>query len=163
MERAKEREVLIPIILKTSDCLWSEVLAVKRSTLSFDPYFIEEMLYEEGERYLVTAGIFKLDEYKLMYERLGGHIGSYQELWHKLKSDNDSIENSLEQMKVKASVLLHTCIFSKPDLDNNLVLRNLHAHNYSMAIKTMSATLKHLIDCNVLFFNGKKIKPQKNF
>jgi len=37
------------------------VLAVKRLSLSFDPYFIEEMLYEEGERHLVTAGIFELD------------------------------------------------------------------------------------------------------
>ena len=47
MEKAKEGEVYLQIILETSDNLWSEMLAFKRSGLSFSPYYMQEMSYKE--------------------------------------------------------------------------------------------------------------------
>ena len=135
MEKAKEKEITLPIILETSDTLWSEVLAVKRSRLSFHPYYIQEIQYEEGIHDLVESGLCTLEEYDMMYEKLGGHTGSYQELWHTIKLTNCTISNALVESERKAYGFLLRCILLKPDLDTASVLKILLTHNYSMDIK----------------------------
>ena len=160
MEKAKGKEITLPIILETSESLWSEVLAVKISRLSFRPYYIQEMQYEEGIHYLVKSGLCTLEEYDMMYEKLGGHTGSYQELWHTIKLRNCTISNALVELERKAYGLLLSCIFLKPDLDTASVLKILLTHNYSMHIKEIPPSVKHLIECNILYFNEKTIQPQ---
>ena len=162
MERAKQKEIHIPIILETSDCLWTNVMAVKRSSLSFRLYHMQEMLYEEGERDMVTAGIYTPHEYKRIYERLGGHIGSYLELWDVSRMTSSSIERSLETLQRGAFIQLQTCISSQPDGELLIrILKDLHTHNYVIKPLTMSAAMKLLIDCNVLFYNGESIQPSR--
>lgn len=53
MEKTKEGGILFPIILETSDTLWFEVPAVKRSQMSFKPYFMQEMICGEGKEEFV--------------------------------------------------------------------------------------------------------------
>lgn len=65
MERMKEGDIASypqPIILETSDCSWTETHAVKRSGLSFEPYYIQEMTYEEGEKDMFNKGLYTSDE-----------------------------------------------------------------------------------------------------
>jgi len=95
MEKAKEKQVSIPIILETSDSLWYQVPAVKRSRFSFHPYYIREMLFEEGEHDMVkNNGLWTPEEYNMIYKILGGHTGSYQELWHTIKISNGTISDA---------------------------------------------------------------------
>ena len=111
MEKAKEDVVYLPIILETSDNLWSETLAFKRSSMSFSPYYMQEMSYEEGEQDLIKSGLFTLDEYKLAYEKLGGHIGSYKEILDMLNyARRCTFKSALEKVQHKATVLVHACI-----------------------------------------------------
>ena len=56
MEKAKQNVTSKTIILETSDNLWTDVVTIKRSSLSFRPYYIEEMVYKEGERDMVATG-----------------------------------------------------------------------------------------------------------
>ena len=85
MEKAKENEVYLPIILETSDNLGSKMLALKRYSLSFSPYYMQEMSYEEGEQNLIKSRLFTLNEYKLAYINfLGRHIRLYKEIWDML-------------------------------------------------------------------------------
>ena len=53
MERTKEGGILIPFILETSDMLWFEVSTVKKSRMSFEPYFIKEMTCGEAKEEFV--------------------------------------------------------------------------------------------------------------
>lgn len=161
MEKAKEKEINLPIILETSDTLWSDVLAVKRSSLSFRPYFMQEMSYDEGKHDMVESGLCTLEEYNLMYENLGGHTGSYQELWHTVRITNSTITSALKEIQKKAYILLQSCVFSKPNLDSKAVLKNMQKHNYSVHINDMVSSIQHLIKCNVLYFNGETLQPQK--
>lgn len=69
------------------------MLAVKRSLCL---YYLNEMSYEEGERDMVTTGICISNEHKIMYEKLGRHTGSYQELRYILQLTGDSIESLLD-------------------------------------------------------------------
>ena len=64
MENAKEKQVYFN--------LWSEMLAFKKSGLSYRPYYMQEMSYEE-EQDLIKSELFTLDEYKLTYEKLREH------------------------------------------------------------------------------------------
>ena len=41
------------------------------------------------------------------------------------------------------------------------ILKDLHTHNYVIKPLTVSAAMKHLIDCNVLFYNGESIQPSR--
>lgn len=161
MEKAKEKKIYVPIILETSDNLWCEVVAVKRSSLSFEPYYMQEMTYEEGERDIVRMDLFTTKEYTMIYDKIGGHMGSYQELWVKVKESNISINDALQEMLEKAYVILRACTFSKPNLDYKSALRSLQTHNYSLQVTEMSAELQHLIECNILYLDKKEIRPQK--
>ena len=165
MERMKKKGIQFPIILETSDCSWSETLAVKRSSLSFEPYYIKEMTYEEGEKDMIEMGLYTSEEYKVIYNKLGGHIGSYVHLWHTIRSTNGTINSSLEALQMKAVFALEACLLAKPELDYESALKDLQTHNFSIHItkgQGLIPPLKHLIDCKILFFDGLTVVPCKN-
>ena len=57
MEKAKQKEISISVILETSDNSWYELVAVKRLRLSFKPYYMQEMVYEELEKDIIRMGL----------------------------------------------------------------------------------------------------------
>ena len=113
MERAKEKGLHIPIILVTSDCLWTETLAVKRSRLSFEPYYIKEMTYEEGEKDIIEMTLYTRDDYKVIYDKLCGHTGSYVHLCHKIQAIHGTINSSLEALQKKTFIALMAYLLAK--------------------------------------------------
>ena len=48
MEKYKENRVIFPTIMETSDFLWFKAPRVHKSRLSYLPYVIKEMDFEEG-------------------------------------------------------------------------------------------------------------------
>jgi len=52
----------------------------------------------------------------MIYKILGGHMGSYQELWHTIKISNGTISSALDELNRKALVHLKACILCQPNL-----------------------------------------------
>ena len=99
--------MLFPVILETSDNLWCKVPAVKKSRASFEPYYVEDMTFEEGRYELVERmQIWSQEEYKLIYAEIGGHGESYQTLWRLVKYNGYPLEKSLNKMKKMACVIV---------------------------------------------------------
>ena len=64
MEKYKENRVIFPTIMETSDFLWFKAPGIRKSRLSYLPYVIKEMDFEEGKYELVTRlKMFTLEEY----------------------------------------------------------------------------------------------------
>ena len=78
LEHYKEDRVLFPTVLETSDFLWFQTPGVRKSRSSYWPYVIKKMDYEEGKHELVTKWkVFTLEQYKKIYDVIGGHVGSH--------------------------------------------------------------------------------------
>ena len=72
MGKFKENGMLYPIILETSDFLWFEVPAIKKSRSSFEPYLIREMTFDEGnEEVVIRNGMYNTSDYCLIYSTKG--------------------------------------------------------------------------------------------
>ena len=57
------------------------------------------MDYEEGKHELVTKWkMFTLEQYKKIYDVIGGHVGSYTTLWEFLKHYDMDLNKSLDIM-----------------------------------------------------------------
>lgn len=116
MEKTKEGDMLFPVILETSDNLWFNVPAVKKSRASFEPYYVRDMTFEEGRYELVERmQMWSQEEYKLIYAEIGGHGESYRTLWELVKYKKRPLEESLNIMKKMALVHLHDCIIQAND------------------------------------------------
>ena len=99
LEHYKEDRVLFPTVLETSDFLWFQTPGVRKSRSSYWPYVIKEMDYEEGKHELVTKWkVFTLEQYKKIYDVIGGHVGSYTTLWGFLKHYDMDLNKSLDIM-----------------------------------------------------------------
>ena len=110
MEKYKENRVIFPTIMETSDFLWFKALGVRKSRLSYLPYVIKEMDFEEGKYELVTRlKMFTLEEYTKIYDVIGGHVGSDARLW-KLRRNDMNINKTLDILRKHASMHLLSCI-----------------------------------------------------
>ena len=78
------------------------------------------MSYEEGEHDIVSKGMYSLEEYKITYEKLGGHIRSYQELWLENKMTNDTI--------TQGKLVCQNCTFMCVRWTINVLYLYLHTH-----------------------------------
>jgi len=110
MEKTKEGGILFPIILVTSDTLWFKVLAVKTSKISFDPYYIKDMSFNEGKHELAERFNMWSLEYRYIYSTICGHCGSYSLMWLYVYQGNYTIEKALSVMEHKETVHLQDCI-----------------------------------------------------
>ena len=167
MERTKEGGIQFPIIFETSDNLWYQVPAMKKSRMSFHPYYIKEMSFEEGKVELVERlQIWSLDEYENIYDKIGGHCGSYSLLWLYAKLGGDTIEEGLKIMQKREMIHLHDCLIQggKENLSISDIIATLQAlklNNFMLTALDINPTVTYLIDCNILFYDGVNIFPQK--
>lgn len=47
------------------------------------------------------------------------------------------------------------------DMELKLVLQYMRENKYNIRVKKLSPAMKYLIECNVLFFDGNSVRPQK--
>ena len=162
MERAKKGGILFPIILETADTLWFEVPAVKKLQISFEPYFVKEMTYDEGMDDLVDKmKIWSAEEYRLIYSKIGGHSGSYLKLWEYIKVFKYSLERALNEMEKKAASHLRACIIQAENHTAVMsLLKDLKYANFLYEEVEIDSAVTYLIECNVLFYDGVKVYPQ---
>ena len=167
LEKAKERHILFPIILETSDSKWDNTSAVKKSRLSFDLYYMSEMTYSEGLAEVVNRLKQFVKDYDIVYESIGGHIGSYHTLLTNKKLHNVSIVKALEKMKKFAYGHLRSCIRQSKNISSTITaLEMLTLNQTAVTLKSVdnqnhTSIYNYLIDCNVLFRNeDDKLVPQ---
>ena len=61
--------MFFPIVLETSNFLWFELPAIKKSRSSFHPYLINEMSSDEGKEEVVECNkLFSLSEHNTIYD-----------------------------------------------------------------------------------------------
>ena len=149
LEKVKQKKILFPVILETSDSKWDMVPAAKKSRSSFSLYYIAEMTYDEGLTEIVhRLKLFKEKDYDTIYKTIGGHLGSYYKLLSHTKKY--SLDHALEEMRRFTYVHLRSCIRQSGNITGTIVA--LEMLNRTTIILTAEETIySYLLDCNVLF------------
>ena len=151
LEKVKQKKILFPVILETSDSKWDMVPAVKKSCFSFSMYYIAEMTYNEGLTEIVhRLKFFKEKDYDTIYKTIGGHLGSYYTLLSHTKKY--SLDQALEEMRRFTYVHLRSCIrqSEKNITDTIAALEMLNRTTITLTAEEMTI-YNYLLDCNVLF------------
>ena len=163
MERFKENVISFPVILETSDFLWFQLPAIKKSRSSFEPYLTKEMSLKEGEEELVVrTKMFTFKDFRMIYDIIGGHTGSYARLWYYMRYQNMTIADGLERLLIEARLHLRSCLQqSKNITDSFTLLREFQRNGYHHNLTEVSPQLNYLIQCNILFYTGESVIPQK--
>ena len=172
LEHYKENRVSFPAVLETSGFLWFRAPGVRKSRSSYWPYVIKEMDYEEGKHELVIKlKIFTLKEYKKIYDVIGGHVGSYATMWEFLNHYDMDLNKALDILIQHATMHLLSCMKDYPNKTEIVtLLKNLKENGYiynltvsfdSGDIEDLSQPLEYLIQCNILFYDGATVIPQK--
>ena len=171
LEQAKEGKIHYPIILETSDNMWFNITAIKKSRSAFQTYYVSEMSYKEGYDDLVALlNIWTPEEYNVIYKTLGGHTGSYKLLWSLVTCYEHTLQSALNYMVQATRSHLLECIIQSTRLTSDVnatiivdFLRVLKSNKYlyMMQPNDISSVLKYLFECNILFFNGTDVFPQK--
>ena len=171
LEQAKEGRIHYPVLLETSDNMWFNITAIKKSRSAFQTYYVSEMSYDEGHKDLVDSlKVWTSEEYKTIYKTLGGHTGSYKLLWNLVTCYEYTLQSALNYMVWTTRSHLLECIIQSTILTSDVnatmivdFLRELKSNKYlyTMQPNDISSVLKYLFGCNVLFFNGTDVFPQK--
>lgn len=162
MEKFKQNGMLFPIILETSDFLWFEVPAIKKSRSSFEPYLIREMTFDEGnEEVVMRNGMFNTSDYHLIYSTIGGHAGSYARLWFYIRYQKLTLRESLQKLKAQARMHLRSCLHQSKNITESLAaLHSFKKNGYIHNTTELTPSLNYLIQCNILFFTGENVISQ---
>ena len=171
LEQAKEGRIHYPVILETSDNMRFNITALKKSRSAFQTYYVSEMSYEEGYDDLVNLfNMWTKKEYDTIYKTLGGHTGSYKVLWSLVKCYEHTLQSALNYMVQATRSHLLECIIQSTRLTSDVnatiivdFLRELKSNKYLYMLQPndISPVLKYLFECNILFFNGTDVFPQK--
>ena len=151
LEGVKEKKILFPVILETSDSKWDMVPAVKKSRSSFSLYYIAEMTYDEGLTEIVhRLKLFKEKDYDTIYKTIGGHLGSYYKLLSHTKKY--SLDDALEEMRRFTYVHLRSCIRQSGNITDTIVALEMLNQTIALTGEDIQKTIyNYLLDCNVLF------------
>ena len=171
LEQVKEGKIYYPIIIETSDNMWFSTDTIKKSISVFQTYYISEMSYSDGYDDLVASPLYMWtpEQYDIIFKNLGGHTGSHRLLWRLVTCYNYSVEGAIDYMISVTRSQLLGCILqssTKSNLTAPMIiqqLRELKEENYMYMVRPNDVTsvMKYLFGCNVLFFNGTNIYPQK--
>ena len=99
LENMKQGNVHFPVYIETSDFLWVADQPIIKSSDSFESYYVKAMSYKEGFTDLVQRyNIWTEEEYKKVYEAVGGHLGSLNTLYQSHKLQHFKLQEAIEQM-----------------------------------------------------------------
>lgn len=163
MEKFKENGITFPIILETSDFLWFKVPAIRKSRSSFKPYLIKEMPFDEGIREVVVRNkLFSLPDYQYIYNVIGGHPGSYASMWYHIRYHKMTIQEALDLLMTETRMHLRSCLQQSSNISESFwTLSEFKKRDYLYNSTELSPVMNYLIQCNILFFTGEAVIPQK--
>lgn len=166
LESMKEKQIMFPVILETSNFFWLNKKPVVKSSMSFQWYFLNEMSFFEGVDHVVNQyKMWKFHEFVKIYDALGGHTGSYAELWDEVKSLH-TVDEAIDMLRDRAYSDLLSCtihVRSKELLDGiKLFLCELQKKRYKMKVEDVleNPPCSYLISCNILFAKNDLVYPQ---
>ena len=78
------------------------------------------------------------------------------------KVQNYILEDALDIMKRKEITHLHNCVIQFQNRNDIMyTLNNIKSNNYVLNAMDINTTVTYLMNCNILFYNGISIYPQK--
>lgn len=157
----KQEMAVMPIIIETSDFLWSKKNCLLSNKESFTAIKVHLMKKKHMEKDLVENWkSLKKDEFDILWSVLGGHGGSWNTIFSILKTN--SIINSIK-------ILRHDTINRFSGIINNLknekenvikYLKFFDNHNYTLPSLYEDNILSILIENNILIVDNLKVIPQ---
>ena len=160
LEQMKEGSLCYPVFVELSDFQWAYESPVIKSGTT---YLLEEMTQEEGFTEIVHEfKIWTEEEYnQTIYDAIGGHRGSYMQLYRGSKVYNISLDKSIQQLKARAYGQVHD---TYQIVRNETVVRkwllSLKHSNYKMAATEVPEDVRVLFKMNVLFRDAEYVYPQ---
>lgn len=159
VEKMKEDMMHFPVILESAYFSWLDASSVYKSRLSFCPYYVEEMSYSEISAEVVNIHkLWSAEEFKKIYDTIGGHIGSYSRLYMYQTYYNMSVNDSLARMKREAIAHVTDSLNKVGNVSDAISLfSGLKTANYSLSVVIMTDAINTLTNCNVLFYSPFKM------
>ena len=160
LENMKQGNVHFPVYIETSDFEWEPII---KSSDSFCSYYVKPMTYEEGFTDLVERyNIWTEEEYKKVYEAVGGHLGSLNTLYQSHKLQHFNLQAAIERMDRSAmSRLIASLKLVANESEAEVFLFRLcRFSNFLVKMKKTSPAIDTLLDRNILFRDGIDVFPQ---
>ena len=159
----KQDFINFPVFLETSDFLWMHHERVLKSSDSFESYYLEEMLEEEGYAELVVKHqIWTEDEFRLVYSSPGGHMGSLGMVFHKQRNLGLTLQDAIAQMDSTANrqlrAALEDCGAARQEARR--WLKEFRTQNCIIRAEVIPAHVKSLLSANILFTDGEAVFSQ---
>ena len=99
----KQGDIHYPVFVESSDFQWAHEPPVIKSRDSFISYVLQEMTRENGLAEVVhRLKIWTEEEYQLIYNEVGGHLGSFSLLYDHNKVQKHSLNESIWHLKNRA-------------------------------------------------------------
>jgi len=166
-EPRKQRESRVPVILESSDFLWSRMKELLSSKESFRPLVMPPLERADAEEWLVkqtldgqTAPVFTEDEFEKVWNVTGGHAGSIYSL-HSYLIDGNTLDKAIISICLENDGIVRDLIW-KGDVqkrkDRITFLFKLRENGYkfkpSLGLDQDPEAL-YFTQRNILFFDGK--------
>ena len=162
LEQMKEGNIHYPVFMESSDFQWVFETPVVKSRYSFSTYLLQEMTREEGLGEVVyKLKIWTEEEYQLIYDTLGGHLGSYMLLYHHNKVLEHSLNESIRHLKKSA----YDSVLESVEKVRNYTavckwLLSLKSNSYIMTVAKLPEDILMLSKMNILFRSSDYVYPQ---
>ena len=162
LERMKQGGLCYPVFVESSDFQWAYESPVIKSSASFFPYLLKEMTQEEGLTEVVHKyKIWTEEEYELIYDAIGGHLGSYMQLYQGNKMYNNSLDESIQQLKTRVYGQVqdtYQMVGNKTAVREWLL--SFKRSNYKKIATEVPKDVGMLFKMNVLFRDAEYVYPQ---
>jgi len=168
----------VPVIIETSDFLWSRVQQMSESRESFKPYRVQHFNKEEIKDILVFCKdsriqeqIFTEEEFNKVWEHTGGHQGTLYTLHDSLIA-GETLDGIIEAQKRDFFGWLRGVIvdIETDNKDKKIKILNerkdflliLKQNNYELKSEEPenNSIMLYFLNKNVLFYDGKIVTPQ---
>ena len=132
------------------------------------------MDYEEGKHELVTKWkMFTLEQYKKVYDVIGGHFGSYTTLWVLMKHYDMNLNKSLDILIEHSSMHLLSCVIDYPNKskivtslkifkENGYINKLMKSFQSSGAMEDLSKPMSSSFSATFYFAMGQQWSHKRN-
>ena len=154
LEKMKQGSFHFPVILETSDFLWYNKTATKRSFLSFKSLYLEDMEEHDVRADVVDKfGIWTPGEFSRIWDAVGGHGGSLAYLFAENKVRGDDLAVAIETLdKMHGEMVgsaLNECGSHRDECKT--WLKQVRDANFTLAVEFVPESIHALFESNVLF------------
>jgi len=169
-EPCKQGQSHVPVIIETSDFLWSRMKQIMSSQESFKAKQMGSWCKEEAEEWLVKrtlegqpAPVFTQDEFDKIWDFSGGHAGTIY-LIHSGLIAGTSLEQTIDEIRLEVDGSVRNIV-----RDGNVpaviakrkdFLRKLCSAGYKLETPDEPSGEMYFLQSNVLFSDGVSVCPR---